>query len=155
MSGCINKGNCHTTLLTGMQVVYPSCLWQQVAGRRLGTHHYECPGNMWMHDIATWCSDAVDTSQGNEKGAEVVHSTVSFMWIQISHRKEFVFCKSTEKWKDLCCDLFVNKKCPKLGDLKQQKCILSYFWHLEVQIKVSVGLVSPGGSEEESVLWLS
>ena len=63
-----------------------------------------------------------------------------------------MFHKSTEKWKDLCCDLFLNRKCPKLGDLKQQKkCILSHFWHLEVQIKASAGLASPGGSREESV----
>ena len=72
----------------------------------------------------------------------LVHSTVSFM--SISH-KRFVFCNSTNKWKDLPCDNFPGM----LGNM-QQKCILSHFWSPEVKIKVSAGLNSSGGSEEES-----
>lgn len=37
----------------------------------------------------------------------------------------------------------------KLGDLKPQQFIVSWFWKSEVQIKVSAGWVHSGGSEEE------
>ena len=128
------------------------------AGGRTTSGHPE-PWVSWGHVNACCCClkfgccrHIARKGERSRGSPQCSYRLCKFKWVIGS---SLCFERAQKNGRIYVVTFFLNRKCPKLGDLKQQKCILSHFWHLEVQIKVSAGLVSPGGSEEEAVPWLS